>query len=446
MAEAELGLAVLRGEGVPKPVESAEGDADAEGNDKLLDTKPVEELKSFTTANVGKYELDQYVAKLGGTVVEIQPSAKGATTGGGTITIRIRISSGAGKGKHNGKGSSPRNDNSPHNTKNLDYEPQPVQFCRLTYLNIGANRLGMLTGMLLAEALRCNTTLTALEMWDNNLGGEGAEAIMGAIGASSAAVAEAAAASEAAGEYIAPRPNTASGITHLNLAGNAIGFEGAGAVAAALKGGGTVTSLDMADNRLGAAGAAPIADLIALRPVESWGGDYEGGRILTSLSLAGNQLGQAGAALLVDALRSNTNLVCLQLQRNKLGRAGMALMAEAVKLNYTISKLELDDGEEDDDGGAAALALGAQQAQQVRAQQQARGQRAQQQRAQQQRAQQQRAQQQRARGQQTSQHNQYKTSPAYGSRSTAKPRQQHSHSAQYNSSPGRLGYTVEDSF
>jgi hypothetical protein len=62
---------------------------DDDASDELLKTTLVEKLRSFTTTNVGKYHLSQYVPKLGGVVVQIQPSAKGATKGRGTVTIRL---------------------------------------------------------------------------------------------------------------------------------------------------------------------------------------------------------------------------------------------------------------------------------------------------------------------------------------------------------------------
>ena len=119
----------------------------------------------------------------------------------------------------------------------------------------------------LAGALKTNTALTTLALWDNNIGDEGAAALAGAL-----------------------KTNTA--LTTLYLGNKNIGNEGAVALAGALKTNTALTTLDLKWSNIGDEGAAALA------------GALKTNTALTTLILSGNNnIGREGRG----ALETNRN-------------------------------------------------------------------------------------------------------------------------------------------
>jgi hypothetical protein len=129
--------------------------------------------------------------------------------------------------------------------------------------------------------------ITELNLWNNQLGKAGAQALAAAL-------------------------KTNTSLITLSLYNNELGETGEQALANMLKTNTALTTLDLGGNQLGKAGAQALAE--ALKTNTS----------LTTLSLWHNQLGETGAQALAEALKTNTALTTLDLGGNQLGKAGKA--------------------------------------------------------------------------------------------------------------------------
>ena len=156
----------------------------------------------------------------------------------------------------------------------------------------------------LAEAIKVNTTLTQLRLWNNNIGAAGAASLAEAMKVSTT-------------------------LTQLSLSNNKIGDAGAASLAEAMKVNTTLTELDLGNNKIGDAGATSLAEAMKVNTT------------LTQLYLERNNIGYAGAASLAEAMKVNTTLTQLRLWDNKIGDAGAASLAETMKVNTTLTQLDL---------------------------------------------------------------------------------------------------------
>ena len=174
----------------------------------------------------------------------------------------------------------------------------------LTNLNLFNNNLGPAGAESLATALETNKTLTNLYLAGNNLGPAGAESFATVL-----------------------KKNIT--LTHLNLSSNNLGPAGAESPARALERNKTLTNLYLADNSIGPAGAESLAIALKINTT------------LTNLNLSRNNLGPAGAESFAKALKTNTTLTNLNLSSNNLGPAGAESLATALKTNKTVTNLYL---------------------------------------------------------------------------------------------------------
>ena len=188
----------------------------------------------------------------------------------------------------------------------------------LTELHVSGNGIGDAGAAGLAEALKSNTTLTVLKIYGNDIGEAGAAGLAEAL-----------------------KSNTT--LTVLNISGNGIGDAGAAGLAEALKSNTTLTELDIFHNLIGEAGAAGLAEAL------------KSNTTLTELDVSHNRIGHAGAAGLAEALKSNTTLTVLKIDGNDIGDAGAAGLAEVLKSNTTLTVLKIY-GNDIGDAGAAGLA------------------------------------------------------------------------------------------
>ena len=153
-------------------------------------------------------------------------------------------------------------------------------------------------------ALRVNSSLTSLNLFENHIGDEGANSLSEAL-----------------------RVNTS--LTSLGLSTNSIGDEGANSLSEALRVNTSLTSLDLSANSIGDEGANSLSE--ALRVNTS----------LTSLHLSANSIGDEGANSLSEALRVNTSLTSLELSLNCIGEEGAISLSEAIRVNTSITSLDL---------------------------------------------------------------------------------------------------------
>ncbi len=130
--------------------------------------------------------------------------------------------------------------------------------------------------------------------------------------------------------YALDMANFLQGETELALDFNdAIGAEGAVALAKALKGNTTLKTLDLGGNAIDAEGAVALAEAL------------KGNTILTTLHLNENAIGEEGAVALANALKFNTNLRTLYLISCSLDTGDAALLADALRANTTLTSLNL---------------------------------------------------------------------------------------------------------
>jgi len=156
----------------------------------------------------------------------------------------------------------------------------------------------------IAEALKVNKSLTALDLWDNNFSDAGAAALAEAL-----------------------KVNKSLAVLHLY--NNSIGDAGAGALMEALKASKSLTKLYICQNSIGAAGAAGLAEALKVN------------KSLTKLYISWNSIGDAGAAALAEALKVNKSLPTLDISSNSIGDAGAAVIAEALKVNKSLTTLDI---------------------------------------------------------------------------------------------------------
>ena len=202
----------------------------------------------------------------------------------------------------------------------------------LTDLYLAGNNLGPAGAESFARALKTNTTLRNLNLSSNNLGPAGAELPARALKRNKTLTNLYLADNSigpAGAESLAIALKINTTLTNLNLSRNKLGPAGAESFATALKTNTTLTNLNLSSNDLGPAGAEPLATALKTN------------KTLTNLYLANNSIGLAGADTLATALKTNTTLTNLVLSRNNLGPAGAESLAIALKTNTSLTNLDL---------------------------------------------------------------------------------------------------------
>ncbi|KAL9965543.1 hypothetical protein ACROYT_G029357 [Oculina patagonica] len=174
----------------------------------------------------------------------------------------------------------------------------------LTKVDLSYNKIGAQDATELAEALQKNTTLTELDLSYNKIGDAGAAGLAEAL-----------------------QKNTS--LTGLYLSHNNIGAQGATGLAEALQRNKSLTGLDLFGNNIGDQGATGLAE--ALQKNTS----------LTGLNLSHNNIGAQGATALAEALQTNTSLTVLYLFRNNIGDVGATGLAAALQKNTSLTELYL---------------------------------------------------------------------------------------------------------
>jgi hypothetical protein len=152
--------------------------------------------------------------------------------------------------------------------------------------------------MVIAEALKVNSTLQMLNLNSNNrMGDSGVAAIAEAL-------------------------KVNSSLRRLWLCGNYIEDSGATAIAEALKVNSSLQKLSLGDNQIYASGAEALAEALELNST------------LQQLDLSCNQIWDSGAALIARALLRHPTIHQLDLRYNYVRDAGVAAIEESLERSF----------------------------------------------------------------------------------------------------------------
>jgi Ran GTPase-activating protein (RanGAP) involved in mRNA processing and transport len=234
----------------------------------------------------------------------------------------------------------------------------------------------------LSEALRNNTTLTSLRLESDYIGDVGAESILRCLTESNTTLISL---DLCDNDISGPIRDAVEEVVDANLTG--IRFLGtkleldmssreietrqAKLVARELSTNSAVTTLILSKNRIADDGSVEIAGMLAKnRTLMTIGLDdnYIGetgssaiakalreNTVVTKLSLNGNNIGLTGAAAFADMLLTNTTVQQLGLGRNNISDDGVVAIVDALKVNKTLTGLDLDGNSIGDRGILAIL-------------------------------------------------------------------------------------------
>ena len=183
----------------------------------------------------------------------------------------------------------------------------------VTKLKLWSNKISVEQIIALANALKINKTLKIIELdsiqfgYKNSQGSyDGAKAIADAL-----------------------KTNTT--LTEINLNNNNIEDEGVKVIAEMLKNNNTLRILILEDNEFGVEGAKAIAEAL------------KENRSLIKLNIQQNlTLGNEGIKLLADALKTNTTLKEINLRSTGFDNEGAIFLVEALKINKTLRSLYIN--------------------------------------------------------------------------------------------------------
>eukprot|EP00871_Galdieria_phlegrea_P005067 jgi/Galph1/5561/GphlegSOOS_G4234.1 len=178
----------------------------------------------------------------------------------------------------------------------------PIWEILSTRLDIDGSNIDAKGAKYLSEALRENTTLNMLSIFENNIGTEGAKYVSEAL-----------------------RENTT--LTFLGIQYNNIGGEGAKYLSEVLRENTTLTRLDIGGNNIGGEGVKYLSDTLRENTT------------LTDLYVGGNDIGREGAKYFSEALRENTTLTHVNIDCINIGSGNAKFRAEIDNyLSRNISK------------------------------------------------------------------------------------------------------------
>ena len=193
----------------------------------------------------------------------------------------------------------------------------------------------------LAEALKVNSTLTELDLRDNDIGDQGATGLAEALKVNST-LTELVLGDNGIGNQgvtgLAEALKVNSTLEELYLNNNGVGDQGATGLAEALKVNSTLTGLVLRDNGICNQGVTGLAEALKVNST------------LEVLYLNNNGVGDQGATGLGEALKVNSTLITLVLGRSGIGNQGATGLAEALKVNSTLKVLHLNNNDIGDEG------------------------------------------------------------------------------------------------
>jgi len=198
----------------------------------------------------------------------------------------------------------------------------------LTKLNVADNQLGLHGGEAVGDALRFNTSLASLNVSSNRLGAMGVKAIGEALSLNTSLTSLDLSFNfidDAGVQVLAKSLVINSSLEELKLHSNGIGPEGCNAVAEALMVNKSLTCLDCAHNYFGAEGGMILGKVLRRN------------RSLKQISLWGNALGQEGGKAIGEAMHANLSIESLDTRRNEIVGEAAEQLARAVILNKAIT-------------------------------------------------------------------------------------------------------------
>ena len=202
-----------------------------------------------------------------------------------------------------------------------------------TTLNVDASNISDQDTQLLASALECNDTLTHLSVAANSIGADGAAHLAKAVARNQGALTLLNLSGNKIGNdgatALAAAMQRSSSLAKLQLANCEIGDEGASMLAEALLRNPRLVQLDMRYNRIGSKGASNLAAVLAAD------------KSLTMLGLYSNRIGNEGVTMIAHALKKNTRLIATCLGENGIGDEGAQKVAEALSSNAALTAIDL---------------------------------------------------------------------------------------------------------
>ncbi|KAF9176758.1 hypothetical protein BGZ50_009716 [Haplosporangium sp. Z 11] len=214
----------------------------------------------------------------------------------------------------------------------------------LTTLDLRNNSIGDNGAQALSEALKINSTLTTLDLSANSIGDNGAVALSEAFKTNSTLITldlSANSIGDNGAQMLSEALKTNLTLTTLNLRNNSIGPNGAQALSETLKSNSTLTALELQYNSIGDNGAQVLAEALKTNST------------LTTWDLSANSIGDNGAQALFEALKTNSTLTTLNLRNNSIGSKGAQALSEALKVNSTLAALDLRNNSIEDNGAQA---------------------------------------------------------------------------------------------
>ncbi|KAF9993363.1 hypothetical protein BGZ79_001988, partial [Entomortierella chlamydospora] len=242
----------------------------------------------------------------------------------------------------------------------------------LTTLNLYSSNIGGNGAQVLAEALKTNSTLTTLDLRSNFIRDSGGQSLAEALKTNSTLTTLDLGSNligDSGGQSLAEALKTNSTLTTLNLRSNLIGDGGGQALAEALKANSTLTILDLRNNNIRDSGSHTLAEALKTNLTLTIL-DLEGNKIgfegilsltlarkvnstLVALNLIENSINDTAASALAEAFHINSTVTTLNLENNSIGDSGGQLLAEALKTNSTLTTLDLGRNSIRDSGGQA---------------------------------------------------------------------------------------------
>ena len=222
----------------------------------------------------------------------------------------------------------------------------------LTSISMQRNGLGRKGGRALGEALSNNSSVTHLDLSLNDIGPQGglafAEALRTPGGRLASLVMVRCGLGPDGGRALGAALEVNTSLTRLDVTQNDLGTSGGIAFGAALATNTTLSSLTFTFNRIGFGLERSVGALAqSLRSNSS----------LERLCLAQNELGALGGRILGDALEANRGLRHLSLARNELGDEGGAAVAKAIGSHPSLTSLSVSDNDLGAAGGAFSQAI-----------------------------------------------------------------------------------------
>ena len=172
-------------------------------------------------------------------------------------------------------------------------------------LNLNSQGITDTDMLLLANALKVNTSIFYLELSNIKIGDAGANALANAL-----------------------KINTS--VTIFYFRSNLISNVGATTLAEALKVNVSLTFLDISTNQIGDIGASALALALTINTA------------LNSLNLGGNQISNPGIEALSTALQVNTVLTAIAIHYNLIDDLGAQAFISALLVNYSLTGIDLN--------------------------------------------------------------------------------------------------------